>query len=36
LFHWMPAVVNVALGIDSVYYNFGEPDTQITLVGPAL
>jgi RHS repeat-associated protein len=30
-----PAMVNVALGIDSVYYNFGDPDTQITLNGPS-
>lgn len=31
-----PAVVNVALGIDSVYYNFGESDTQVTLDGPSV
>ena len=32
----VPAIVNVALGIDFVYYNFGDPDTQITLVGPSV
>jgi YD repeat-containing protein len=29
-----PALVNVLLEIDSVYYNFGQPGTQVQLKGP--